>query len=71
MHPELQCSRFHRISEGVANLFEFNEKMYLKVQSEIAVLKHEEHHCLNIPQGDYEIIIQKDYSPEGWKKVID
>lgn len=61
----------HRISEGVAGVFEFDDKAYLKIQSELATLSHEEHKALQIPQGEYEIIIQKDYTPDGWKKVQD
>lgn len=61
----------HRIKDGIAGLFKFNEKTYLQVKSKIATLVHEEHKALQIPQGDYEIIIQQDYEPNGWKKVQD
>ena len=61
----------HRITEGQAALFGFNEKTYLRVQSEIACLTHEEHKALKLPAGDYEILIQEEYAPEGWKKVQD
>lgn len=61
----------HRITKGDATLFKFDEKFYLKVQSEIAVLDHEEHGKMELLRGDYEIIIQQDYEPTGWKNVID
>lgn len=61
----------HQITEGVAHLFKWDEKMYLKVKSERAALTHEEHKRIDLPAGDYEVIIQKDYEPDGWKKVID
>lgn len=61
----------HRISEGAAELFKFEDKMYLKVQSEIGKLVHEEHKALEIPSGTYEIIIQREYEPDGWKYVAD
>jgi hypothetical protein len=61
----------HQISKGVAALFTFNEKTYMEVKSKIACLTHEEHHEIEIPEGTYEIGIQREYSPEGWKKVID
>lgn len=61
----------HRIIDGNAALFQFNEKVYLKVQSKIATLSHEEHHEIKLPNGNYEVVIQKDYEPSGWKKVID
>lgn len=61
----------HQITRGKAMLFKFDKKMYLRVQSKIACLTHEEHKTLKIPQGDYEIKIQQDYTPEGWKRVQD
>jgi len=60
----------HRIDNG-ALLFKFNNKTYLRVTEPFAVLKHEEHKALKIPQGEYEIKIQQDYEPDGWKKVVD
>lgn len=61
----------HRISEGEATLYEFDEKLYLEVQSELATLIHEEHKALQLPLGEYEITIQREYSPAGWKYVAD
>lgn len=61
----------HQISKGVAAMFDYNEKTYLKVTSKIACLTHEEHHEIKLPKGDYEVIIQKDYTPKGWQKVVD
>lgn len=61
----------HQITDGAAKLFKWNEKMYLKVTSERAALTHEEHKRIDIPCGDYEVIIQKEYVPNGWKKVQD
>lgn len=61
----------HRISKGKGELFKFDNKMFLKIQSEIACLTHEEHKKIELPAGDYEVIIQREYTPEGWKKVID
>lgn len=61
----------HQITEGNAALFKFNEKMYLKVKSKFALLSHEEHKALQIPQGEWEIKIQRDYEPKGWKRVED
>jgi len=60
----------HRM-KGNSQVFEFNNKMYLKVLSELDCLTHEEHGNIEIPQGDYEVIIQRDYIPGGWVKVID
>lgn len=61
----------HQISEGVAKLFRFEEKTYLRVTSKRAALTHEEHKRIDLPAGDYEVIIQRDYEPKGWQKVVD
>lgn len=61
----------HAITKGMAKLFKWNEKTYLKVISEYAVLNHEEHGALKLPFGDYEILIQEEWQEDGWSKVID
>lgn len=61
----------HQISAGVAQLFRYEDKVYLRVTSEIAALTHEEHHKIELPTGDYEVEIQQDYEPSGWQKVVD
>jgi hypothetical protein len=61
----------HQISDGVAALFKFDDEMYLKVTSERATLSHEEHGPIELLQGDYKVIIQREYSPDGWKYVAD
>ncbi len=61
----------HRISEGQAELFEKDGTLYLRVLSETALLTHEEHKAISIPQGNWLIRIQREYSPEGWKYVVD
>jgi hypothetical protein len=61
----------HRISNGEAELFERDGVLYLKVLSPTAILTHEEHAAVTIPQGDWEIRIQREYSPAGWRYVAD
>jgi hypothetical protein len=61
----------HRISNGEAELFERDGILYLKVLSPTAILTHEEHAEVTIPQGNWEIKIQREYSPEGWRYVAD
>jgi len=55
----------HRVTDGVAALYEFEDKKYLQIQSELAMLTHEEHKALQIPEGNYEIKIQKDRGAAG------
>jgi hypothetical protein len=61
----------HQISRGEAELFKENGTLYLKVLSPKAILTHEEHADVTIPQGNWEIRIQREYSPEGWRYVAD
>ncbi|HEY9295792.1 MAG TPA: hypothetical protein VIQ31_05365 [Phormidium sp.] len=61
----------HRISEGEAELYERNGTLYLKVFSPTALLTHEEHNQIAIPQGDWMIRIQREYEPQGWRYVAD
>jgi hypothetical protein len=53
----------HRISSGQAELYERNGTLYLKILSDLAVLNHEEHQALEIPQGNWMIRIQREYYP--------
>lgn len=36
-----------------------------------ADLTHEEHHTITLPAGDYEVIRQVEYEPEGLRNVAD
>jgi len=42
----------------------------LAVQRE-AILQHEEHSDIAVPPGNYEIIGQREYRPEGIRRVLD
>jgi hypothetical protein len=61
----------HRISNGEAELFDCDGVLYLKVLSPTAILTHEEHAEVTILQGNWEIRIQREYAPEGWRYVAD
>ncbi|MGJ5630695.1 hypothetical protein [Nostoc sp. CALU 1950] len=61
----------HRITEGRAELSEKDGTLYLRVFSESALLAHEEHKAISIPQGDWMVKIQREYEPEGWRYVAD
>jgi hypothetical protein len=54
----------HRISNGQAELYERDGVLYLKISSPTATLNHEEHHALEIPQGNWMIRIQREYVPQ-------
>jgi len=51
----------HTITQGDAELYEHKGTLFLKVLSEKATLTHQEHKLIEIPQGDYEIGIVREY----------
>ena len=61
----------HRICEGEAELLQKDGTLYLRVFSSTALLVHEEHEAILIPQGDWMVKIQREYEPEGWRYVAD
>ena len=64
----------HRIIKGMAELYQLAVGiMYLRVISEFATLYHEEHEEIELPKGDYEVLIEREYDwIEGLeKKVVD
>ncbi|BBD61672.1 hypothetical protein NIES2109_45050 [Nostoc sp. HK-01] len=61
----------HRISQGEAELSQKDGNLYLRVVSETALLTHEEHQAIPIPQGNWIVKIQREYEPEGWRYVAD
>lgn len=67
----------HQISEGQACLYQKGQTRYLHVVSESAILTHEEHQAIAIPQGNWLIKIQREYEPrtelhpQDWRPVSD
>jgi len=59
----------HEVTEGKAELFEENGTLYLKVESEEAVLTHPEHGPIAIRKGAYLVEHQREYAPdESYKR---
>ena len=61
----------HQIVEGQAELYEKDGTLYLRVLSPTALLSHEEHHAIAIPEGNWMVRIQREYEPQGWRYVAD
>jgi hypothetical protein len=61
----------HQITKGQAELYEKDETLFLKVLSEVAILTHEEHQPIQLPQGNWMVRIQREYEPTGWRYVED
>jgi len=64
----------HAIKSGRAALFRDPRlaAVFMHVTGDAPVLlEHEEHSTIQIPPGDYEITIQREYSPEAIRQVAD
>lgn len=61
----------HRISDGAkAALMIAAGVAYVKAMQETEVV-HEEHGTISLPVGDWEVIRQREYEPDGWRQVVD
>ena len=59
----------HRMDIG--DLFETKDgKLYLRLK-EAGKLTHEEHKKIDLPKGNYQVIRQREYSPERIRQVAD
>ena len=62
----------HRIEEVTqAEVLEIENGLYLRVGDEGVRIIHEEHAPISLPPGDYEVIRQREYSPEAIRNVAD
>ena len=66
----------HRVAEAdldVAQVLEYGEgQLYLSVSAEGGIsIVHDEHLPIVLPIGDYEVVRQREYSPEAIRNVAD
>jgi hypothetical protein len=65
----------HKVAEAQlaeAELLECGADLFLSVSAEGGVsIVHEDHHTLVLPAGNYEIVRQREYSPEEIRNVQD
>ena len=62
----------HRIAErDSAQLFLQDEILYLRVAEKRATVVHEEHAPIVLERGNYRVWIQREYSPEAIRRVVD
>jgi hypothetical protein len=54
-----------------AEVLEFGEDLYLRVSGEGVRIVHDEHNPIVLPPGNYQISIQREYSPEEIRNVAD
>ena len=62
----------HRVAElEKAEVLEIENGLYLRVGEGGVRIVHEEHGDITLPPGDYEIVRQREYSPEEIRNVAD
>lgn len=55
---------------SVEMLLAANADVFLRVTAP-ATLRHEEHHAIEIPAGQYRVVRQREYSPAAVRAVVD
>ena len=60
----------HRIKDKKASTFYLDGKRYLMIEGPTD-LTHEEHATITLPPGNYEVRIQREYTPEEIRNVVD
>ena len=60
----------HRVKDTKARVFSIESKRYLIVEKPTDIT-HEEHATITLPQGQYEVLIQREYTPESIRNVMD
>ncbi len=62
----------HRLQDpGSAQVFSVGAGLYLQVLANSATVLHEEHKPVTLPRGNYEVRIQREYSPQAIRRVVD
>ena len=62
----------HRVDDiEAADVLEIGEGLYLNVSENGVSIIHEEHAPIMLPEGIYEVIRQREYSPEAIRNVQD
>jgi hypothetical protein len=62
----------HKVEElKKAEVMEVGDGLFLRVGEEGVRIVHDEHAPIVLPAGNYEIVIQREYSPEAIRNVQD
>ena len=62
----------HRFQDPAGvQLYQAGLETYVRVLAESADLIHEEHRTITLPRGDYRVWMQREYSPQAIRRVID
>lgn len=60
----------HSMLGALAVLLATDNARFLRVQEDVP-LEHQEHAPITVPAGDYQIVIQREYTPEEIRNVKD
>ena len=52
-------------------LWERNGMLFVNVTAETATIIHEEHQPITLPQGVYRVWMQREYTPQAIRQVVD
>lgn len=62
----------HRLADPASGrVFAAGDRLFLQVLGDSATILHEEHGPVTVPRGGYEVRIQREYSPEEIRRVVD
>ena len=62
----------HRLQDPASGrVFSVGAELYLEVLAETATVVHEEHGPITLQRGSYAIRIQREYSPQEIRRVVD
>jgi hypothetical protein len=62
----------HRLEDPASGrVFSVGANLYLEVLAETATIVHDEHRPVTLPRGRYEARIQREYSPQEIRRVVD
>ena len=62
----------HRLEDPASgHVFSIGSSLYLEVVADTATIVHEEHGPVTLPRGSYSVRIQREYSPEEIRRVVD
>lgn len=70
-HGEITGHSHHIQRAGTAELWSFGGELYINVVAASATIVHEEHKPISLPQGVYRVWMQREYTPQMIRRVID
>jgi hypothetical protein len=63
------CHKVEHLDQ--AEVLEVGSDLYLRVSDEGVRIVHDEHAPISLPSGDYQVTIQREYTPQEIRNVAD